>query len=200
MKKIILIAGVPGIGKSYLANQISRVYPKAMYIAQDACKELLFNTVGFSNLIEKEELIEKSREMFTDISAMSLANNDVLILDYPFSYKQLDFLDSLRLDYDIKFLTLTLYGDLEVLYKRRRNRDLDGHRNNGHILDCYHGYETYTSETYPLSKIKYINACTDSGYQNFKYDQTIAIDVTDFTKVDYNQIINQVLNFINDPN
>lgn len=196
MKKIILVAGVPGIGKTYLSKLIIDQYPAAMYLPQDAIKELLYDAVGFSNEVEKEEIISKSRDIFYEICEMSLANNEVLILDYPFSYKQLEFLDGLNADYDIRFLTLALHGDLDVLYERRKERDLNGFRNKGHILDCYHGYETYDELTYPLSKKKYINACKQGGYDNFKYEVTIPIDVTDYSKVNYSKILDIALDFI----
>lgn len=197
MKHIILLAGASGAGKSYLSNLIKEQHKGAKVIAQDTFKEVLFESVGFNDLDEKEVLIEKSREMFYEMVDTSVKLNDIVILDYPFSYKQLNFFDSLKKKYDVKFLTLRLQADYGLIYDRRIKRDVLPDRNKGHVLHKYNGYETYTSDTYPLSREEYVSGCEKSDYNNFKYEKTIPIDVSDYSKVNYDSVLEEVNKFIN---
>lgn len=53
-KKIILIAGYPGAGKTYLANFILNNLTNYCYIFQDTIKEKIFDENGFDNIEEKK--------------------------------------------------------------------------------------------------------------------------------------------------
>lgn len=185
MKNIILLADHPANGKTYMSNVIKEYYPQAMYISQDEFKELLYNKIGFDNLSQKNEVVELSRSMFYTAVEKSLEINDLLLLDYPFSYKQLPFIDDLKERYDVAINTICLTGDLDVLYDRRIERDLVDTRNKGHILDKYHGYESYDRDTYPLSREEYKQNCINGKYDQFKYGNTHQIDVTIYDKIDY---------------
>ncbi len=196
MKKIILLAGYPATGKTYMSNVIKAKVPHAMYISQDEVKELLYDKIGFDNIIEKDELVEFARSIFYNIVDKSISKNDVVMLDYPFSYKQMDFLAKLKEKYDADFYTIRLVGDLDVLYDRRVERDLVDTRNKGHIMNSYHGYETYTRETYPLSREEYKNNCTKGKYSHFKFGHLLEVDVTNYDEIDYTHIVGEVKDFV----
>ncbi len=196
MKKVILLAGYPATGKTYMSNIIREEHPIAMYLSQDEVKEMMYDMVGFSNLIEKNELIEFAREVFYDIVKMSLLRNEILLLDYPFSDKQMDFLKSLSNENDVEFMTVRLIADLDVLYERRVKRDLASTRNKGHILEKYHGYESYTQSTYPLSRSEYKQNCIKGKYAQFEFGKLIEIDVTVYEQIDYNSINKKVNEFL----
>ncbi len=196
MKKVILLAGPPATGKTYMSNVIKEKHPSAMYIAQDEVIELLYDKVGFSSEQEKFELIDYGRSIFYNIVNKSLAENDIVMLDYPFSYKQIDFLNKLKTDFKASFLTIRLVGDLDALYDRRIERDLVPSRNKGHIMDSYHGYETYTKDNYPLSREQYKANCIKGKYDQFKYGRLIEVDVTDYDQIDYEKINSDVSSFL----
>lgn len=197
MKKIILLAGPPATGKTYMSNIIKEKHPSAMYIAQDEVIELLYDKIGFSSEQEKFQLIDYGRNIFYNIVNKSLNENDIVMLDYPFSHKQIDFLNTLKTDFNASFLTIRLVGDLDVLYDRRIERDLVPNRNKGHIMDSYHGYESYTKDNYPLSREQYKANCIKGKYDKFEYGQVIEIDVTDYAQIDYDMIDSEVYSFLN---
>lgn len=196
MKKVILLAGYPATGKTYMSNIIKEKYSRAIYIAQDEIKELLYDKVGFDNLKQKEELVDYGREIFYQVVKQSLAINDIVLLDYPFSYKQLDFLQELEKMYDCEMFTICLTGNLDILYDRRVERDLVASRNKAHILNSYHGYETYDRSTYPLSREEYIKNCENGQYDKFEYGKTIKVDVSDYSLIDYPSILLELNDFI----
>ena len=199
MKKIILIAGYPATGKTYMSEMLIEKFKskRIMYFAQDQVKEMLYDAIGFANNEEKKILVEYAREIFYKIAMMSVSKNEYLILDYPFSHKQKEFLNSLKEDYELDFLTIRLVGNLKTLYERRKKRDLQGNRNRGHILEMYYGNETYDETNYPWSFEDYEKNCLKSDYANFKYGQLIEVDVTNYGEIDYELIISKVENFLN---
>lgn len=200
MRKVILLAGYPATGKTYMSNIIKECIPSAMYIAQDEFKELLYDKIGFNDLTEKNQLIDEARNLFYNTVDQSLQQNQVLILDYPFSAKQFSFLEELKMKYDADFLTIRLVGDLDVLYDRRVERDLVPTRNKGHILDCYHGYETYSRANYPLTREAYKTSCINGKYNQFQYGQLIEVDVTDYEQINYEHIKSDVQQYLNGEN
>lgn len=196
MKKVILLAGYPATGKTYMSNIIKQQHPTAIYLAQDEVKEMLYDMIGFNNLVEKDELVEFGRTIFYNIVEKSVEQNEIVILDYPFSYKQLDFLNTLKRTHNCEFFTIRLTGDLDILYDRRIERDLVPTRNKGHILSNYHGYETYTRDTYPLSRKEYKQNCINGKYNQFEFCSTLAVDVSDYDAINYDMILMKISKFI----
>lgn len=196
MKKVILMAGYPATGKTYMSNLIKDQYQDAMYLSQDTVKEMLYDMIGFNNLREKEQVIDMARKIFYDIVMKSVEMNQIVILDYPFSDKQMNFLKQLEAKYNADFLTIRLTGDLDVLYDRRVERDVVATRNKGHILNSYHGYESYTRENYPLGRDEYKANCKKGKYNQFQFNTLIEIDVTDFEAVDYGEMNRELKEFI----
>lgn len=196
MKKVILLAGPPATGKTYMSDVIKKEHLEGMYIAQDEVVELLYNKVGFNSEQGKFNLIDYARTIFYNIVKRSLNENNVLMLDYPFSHKQLGFLNEVKSEFGVDFLTIRLVGDLDVLYDRRVERDLVGTRNKGHILNSYHGYETYTRETYPLSREDYKRNCINGKYDQFEFEETIEVNVTNYDNIDYTSLMNTVNKFL----
>ncbi len=196
MKKVILLAGFPATGKTYMSNLIKQRYPMAMYLSQDIVKEMLYDGVGFDNEEEKESLVDFGREIFYKIVRRSVKQNDLVMLDYPFSHKQLEFLDDLSDEMNVEFLTVRLVGDLDALYNRRIQRDLEPSRNKAHILSSYHGFESYDESTYPLSRQAYIDNCKRGRYDEFVYGKLHEIDVSKYDAIDYQAFFDELSNFI----
>lgn len=63
-KTIILLAGYPATGKSYLCNKICSRYPEFHILSQDELKEKLWDQYGFNNMEEKTALEMKSWECY----------------------------------------------------------------------------------------------------------------------------------------
>ena len=63
-KKMILLAGYPGTGKSYLANMLMKENPDLKILSPDDIKEEYWDEFGYATLTEKEALIQKSWEAY----------------------------------------------------------------------------------------------------------------------------------------
>ena len=62
-KTLILLAGYPGTGKSYMANIIIKNFPELRLLSPDDIKEKFWDKYGFDTLEQKEELMKKKREL-----------------------------------------------------------------------------------------------------------------------------------------
>lgn len=66
MKKyLILIAGSPATGKSYLINEMRRVLGDFFLVTPDEGKEIFADTIGFENLDEKKALEKRCGHSIT---------------------------------------------------------------------------------------------------------------------------------------
>lgn len=191
-KTLILLAGYPGTGKSYLANLILEKFPSIQFLSPDELKEKNWDQYGFNNLAEKETLIQKSWEEYYQIMSEKFQQSISLISDYPFSGKQKEKLRRLTDQSGYQVITIRLIAELDVLYERQKLRDLDHSRHLGHILLRYHK-ENVTINHKSADKLvdyqEFIKRCTTRGYGEFSLGELIEVDVTDFSLVDYDQLL-----------
>ncbi len=194
-KMIILLAGYPGTGKSYLANIILRQFPEFQMLSPDEIKEEFWDRYGFDNLKEKENLICRSWKEYYHRMEQALKQGVNLISDYPFSQKQKGKIEKMTQEAGYQVLTIRLSGDLDILFQRQRKRDLDDARHLGHILSSYHKGKKETQRAkadYLLTYEEFYKRCTQRGYGEFSLGETMEIDVSDYTKIPYKKILETI--------
>ncbi len=191
---LILLAGYPGTGKSYLANMLIEHFPELQILSPDDVKEEYWDRYGFRNLDEKEKLIKLSWQEYYRRMEDAFTEHKSLISDYPFSHKQKGQLESISAKYHYKVVTIRLVGDIGVLYERQRRRDLDNSRHLGHIVCCYQKGMPIAHEDADnlLTYEEFYRRCTERGYGEFALGETIELDVTDFSKVDYEAVFQRI--------
>lgn len=195
---LILLAGYPGTGKSFLANLIMERFPKVHLLSPDSIKESNWDQFGFNNLDEKEILIAKSwQDYFKEMESLFRSQISI-ISDYPFSDKQKSQIEFLTSQYNYQVITIRLTADLDVLFERQKHRDL-GNRHLGHILKQYHkGIDIQHDQADNLVNYEeFIRRCTTRGYGTFSLGILFEIDVTDFSTVDYSQLLIELDELIN---
>lgn len=87
---LILLAGYPGTGKSYLAELLMKQFTGFEILSPDEIKEEFWDAYGFRNEQEKEELIQKSWVEYYHRMEWKFTRGISLLSDYPFSHKQHD--------------------------------------------------------------------------------------------------------------
>lgn len=194
-KTIILLAGYPATGKSFLCNKLREQYPQFGVISQDALKESLWDEDGFDSVEEKAALEMQSWEMFYENMNRRMKAGEYLISDYPFSEKQKGRLGTAAEKNGYRVITIRLTGDIDVLYMRSRKRDLSPSRHLGHLMTHYHKGDVLEDReradmlvTYDIFRQR----CLDRGYDRFELGYLIEVDVTDYDKIDYFGILGQV--------
>ena len=91
--------------------------------------------------------------------------------------------------------TVYLYGDSKTVYERSVKRDHGGKRHPGHLTDCYHKEEYSEEEPAAVDAVPdYEGFCRWMRERNYNIGlgHTIAVDVTDFTRIDYEELIKEI--------
>lgn len=193
-KTLILLAGYPGTGKSYLAGILKNNFPELTMLAPDTLKEKYWDLYGFDNEEQKEELIRKSWEEYYASMEIAFQKEKCLLSEYPFSEKQKDRIAKLCETYGYQVYTIRLVGDLDILFGRQKARDKNGTRHPGHVFSSYRKGKKYdnTKADRLLSYDEFIKRCTTRGYGQFSLGTTREVNVSDFSKVDYSGIIREL--------
>lgn len=198
---LILLAGYPGTGKSYLAELLMKQFTGFEILSPDEIKEEFWDAYGFRNEQEKEELIQKSWVEYYHRMEWKFTRGISLLSDYPFSHKQHDQLQEVCDKHHVQIITIRMIADLDVLFERQKKRDLDASRHLGHIVKEYHKGIQLTSHEEADNLLDYdefIQRCTCRGYGTFAPCTTLQLDVTDFATAPYDELmirINELLEF-----
>ena len=192
-KTLILIAGPPATGKTYLVNLITEIQPKLYKITPDELKEDIADSKGFNNLVEKaslENIVWKA--YYQAIDAYMMVGKKVILSEYPFSNKQKSQLNELAKKYSYDILTVRLVADFEVLWERRLKRDREEDRHLSHIMTHYHCGDTLDNRELAdnqITKVEFQNIVDVRDYNHFKLGKLFEFNVSDFSKVDYSPLL-----------
>ena len=185
-KTIIIISGSPGTGKSHIAKAILRQLNGFTVLSFDEIKEKNFDLYGFDNALQKEELNRFGLEEFYLQLGSRMRTGRNLLIEYPFFQRHRERLAELVRRYGYRALTLYLYGDPQVIYRRECLRDRGGRRHPGHLRNCYHRGDPAAEQGAAYDAIPtfedYLNMLKVRDY-NVNIGRTIAVDVTDIEQV-----------------
>ncbi len=196
-KYLILLAGSPGTGKSYLMNKLRERFKTMYAITLDEIKEYYAESIGFDDLEERAEQ-EKNKVYPFFYRALELymeAGKKVIVSEYPFSEKQKGTLQKLSEKYTYEVITIRLVADFEVLWSRRYQRDRTPERHLSYIMDHYHyGDQLEERElgTNHVTKEAFKKVITERQYDQFVLGTLYEFDVTDFNKVDYTALLDRL--------
>ncbi len=170
MKKLILILGDLASGKSTTADILSEKF-NIPSLKKDTIKELLGDTIGFSNREENLRLSRATFEIMLEVfDRVSLTGGD-LILESNFREGELSRLSELAAKRGYSILSLLLTADTEVLYRRYLKR-IEAGRHPVHLnagFDDYEGFVSYvTAQRKPpkMGELIRIDATTFDYQQN----------------------------------
>ncbi|WP_366248924.1 AAA family ATPase [Terribacillus aidingensis] len=192
---LILLAGFPGTGKSYLCSLIDQSLGPYALLSPDKLKECYFDIYGYQNLHEKQRLEDRVWKKYYEILEFQMDAGKNIICDYPFSMKQQPYLQVLIDKYHYKVITIRLTADLNVLYERQRKRDLDDSRHLSHIVTSYRMGDRLRNRSEAdnlLSHEEFMERCNTRGYDTFQMGKLVEADVTDISRVNYSKLIDDV--------
>lgn len=201
-KVLILLAGLPGTGKTFLGERLRERFGFFEQVSLDALKEAEFDRCGFANMQEKRALEQQSWTRYYELMDKHMRAGRNILSDYPFSDKQKPRLASLAQQYGYRVLTVRLIGDLDVLFERQRVRDLDHSRHLGHLVSVYVPGQELADRSRAdllLSREEFVKRCTTRGYEEFALGQLYELDVTDYAKVDYSGLMEGIKQWTAEP-
>ncbi|TCN27486.1 AAA family ATPase [Mesobacillus foraminis] len=199
-KVLILLAGLPGTGKTYLGDIIKNELGAFYHLSQDELKENYSDTYGYRNLEEKQYVELMAWAKYYEIMEQKMQAGSNIISDYPFSQKQKPHIERLVDKYGYKVVTIRLIADLDVLFERQKNRDLDPTRHLSHIVTSYKKGDHLANRSIADNLLTYedfIERCTTRGYDTFELGSLYEVDVTDYSKVNYPKLLKDIRENLN---
>ncbi len=193
MRKLIILAGYPATGKTYMANKIMQKYTSSSYLALDNLKEYFYDLLSFNKLEQRILIDNMSKEVYYKLIIQAIKINEVVILDYPFGKQQIGFFNTLQREFNLKIITIRLTGDIDIIYKRKLKRDKENDRHPAHLLETYKKGINYNANIQENITLKeFINKCEKEEYNTFSVGKTIVIDTTDFSLINYEEILKEI--------
>lgn len=196
-KTLIIVTGGPGTGKSYAAQQIQSAFPELELLSYDSVKEQVWDRFGFDNAAQKKRLDRFSLEEFYLTLQKMMWEEKTILIEYPFNHRHKDALAELIDQYHYQAITLYLYGNWKVIYKRGLNRDKKDSRHPGHLTNTYHKeLAVHPKDIIPDAVLTYeqFRADIDRKIYDIRLGTTIPVDVTDFSKVNFTEILAKIQN------
>ncbi len=177
--QLIITTGRPAAGKSTLSKWLSKELGMP-FVSKDNVREVLFNGLGWKDRKWAQMLGRTSVDIMFYFAETQLEAGCSLILDNSFdpSLSAARF-QALKTKYGVETIQIVCNSDRDTLFNRFRERAKTGNRHPGHgdddVLD---ELRTYLAKEQSL--------VMDIG------GSIIEIDTTDFSKVSYQAILNEV--------
>ena len=188
---LILIAGLPATGKSRFASYLQQRLNIPL-LCKDSIKEILFDTIGFQSHDEKTKLNHAALESLYYAARQILAAGSSVILENNFEWYALPGLEQMIAAYEP--ITIFFGGDERVIYRRYVERNADPTRHRGHVLStCYPEKDNIGVIPEPISLQEFQESFRKRGMSVFRIgEKRIDVDTTDFSKVDYDAILQRL--------
>lgn len=123
MSKLIVICGLPGTGKTTLANELSRRL-KIFCVHKDSIKESLFESLKLSTLEESKKIGYPAVKAALDVVEENIARGIDVILESPFNFPEEGKLfEDWKKKYDLDFFAVILQVDHEERQRRFVTRE-----------------------------------------------------------------------------
>ena len=192
---LLLLAGYPATGKTYMCSRILERFPQLVVLSQDKIKEQVWTEYGLNNIDEKKEAEKMAWDQYYKSMELNMAEGRSIISDYPFSSKQKRYLKEIAEGHGVQVITMRLVGDLDILYQRSLKRDLDESRHLGHLVSAYHKGDVLDERNCAdelVTREIFMDRCLNKGYGLFELGYLLEVDVTDFSKINYKEILDQL--------
>ncbi len=139
MKKLIILTGISGVGKTTLSKYIQNKIENVTVITVDTILEEICEMIGFHDSKGKKRNRTIALNCFKKMLEECMKREDeIILIDYPFKRIWKDFFDKISCKYDYDVLTVKLYGEtFEQVYQRGCIRDLSNERSLIHETDSY---------------------------------------------------------------
>ena len=176
---LIVVSGAPASGKTCLAKRLS-VSLRIPVIHKDELKETLFDTLGTGDLEWSRKLGGANWELLFRIVDGQIAAGRSIIAEANFYPSGFERVRELRDRYSARVVVVNCTATPEVLVSRYTVRSQSGDRHAGHVVDS--------------SEVARLDALVRSGFfEPAGLDtEVIAVDTTDFRRVDYPAIAARV--------
>lgn len=189
----ILVSGMPASGKSKFAEYLCKELELPM-MSKDKIKELLYDTVGFNSRSEKVALGNGSMEILYYFAESMMSIQKPFILENNFENISRQGIEALLSKYNYTPINIRFGGDLRIIYERFIKRNLSPERHLGHVLNsCYPPKEPIRLSQPSMEFDAFVRLVKERGMLDFSVGGiVIDVDTSDFSRVNYDSIINDL--------
>ena len=140
MNKLIIITGSSGTGKSTLGEQIYNKIENSILLSYDYFIENIYDIIGFKNIEQKRSLGALDARMYKSLIKECMKREDeVIILEKPFTKSWKSFFENLMQKYDYEVFTINMFAkDFDTIWNRLLIRENSKEtRHPSHYLKSY---------------------------------------------------------------
>lgn len=139
MKKLIILTGISGTGKTTMAKYIQEKLENVTIITVDTILENLCDIVGFKDKEQKKKIRSLTKKTSKKLLELCMEREDeIIVIDYPFSKIWEKYFKRISEKYQYDVLTVKMYGEsFEDIWDRVYQRDMSDERHIIHEIDCY---------------------------------------------------------------
>jgi predicted kinase len=180
--RLIIITGMPGSGKTTLAESLSAALSLPL-IEKDSIKELLFDSLGWSDREWSKKLGKATYGLMDYFIEQQLRNGNSVIVESNFKPE----FDSVKFkqwkdEFECDITQLLCHAPKTILYDRFKTRAINGERHPGH------------ADTDSLEEWKDYFANPKNVPEPLDVDSKIKwIDTTDFSSINNDDILHFIL-------
>ena len=195
MKKLIIITGVSGVGKTILAQILYKKLENSILLSYDDFSEKIYYIIGCKNKEQKKHLYYLKIEMYKKLIEECMQREDeIIILEKPFKIEWKDFLKNLITKYEYETYTINIFAkDFETIWNRLSKREsLKEERHPAHYLNSYYynkrdKYKPFFEYQYNTLKAEYDNLLSN----NINLGNVINLE--DIEKVNIDKLIKSLM-------
>ncbi len=194
MKKLIIVTGVSGTGKTALAEMLYNKIENSILLSYDKISEDIYDTVGFKNKEQKNSLRIVKLEIYKMLIEECMKREDeVIILEKPFKIKWKNYFEKLSQKYEYQVYTINMFAkDFDTIWNRLLKREMSKEeRHPSHYLDSYclrekENYKPYFEYEYDVLKEEYDKLLSNS------IKLGTVINIEDIENVNIEKLIEQI--------
>jgi len=190
--ELIIVAGMPATGKTTLSTGLAKAFGYPI-LEKDQIKEVLFDTIGFENYLQKRKLdIAASGVLLHTLEVMLRAGRSAIVVNN-FDTAGTEQLCGLIERYQPRCVTVFLNGNTETLYQRYVERDNLHLRHLGHILQEHYPPWEGDSLDYTMTRDEFDEKFIKRGMDHFHCPGgRIDLDMTDPASVCVDDVIEEI--------
>jgi len=178
-KFIIFVSGLIAAGKTTFSEYLSDKL-HVLLINKDYVKEILCETIGFTNRTENLKLSDATHRLMRHIAENSMRIGLPIILESNFNPSDAIYFENEIQKYDYKPITIILTGNKEILFERFMRRWQGRHWAHKSFEPSWEDFNNQPDE---------LERFNISG-------EKLTVDTTDFESVCYDEIIAKISAFL----